>query len=147
MEVNQKLKVGATEFFDALAASIAYDVSQAVGKKVSPSQLYPGYRYKKKMKNKVRQEGDVDVVIKQFQSPTAYEARFQSAQGTNFITYRIEDNKDGSITVHYAEGFEGGSASKSLNYKLISWIYLRGAKKRITRMLTAMETYIKEQRN
>lgn len=144
MEVKQKLSVSAKDFFDALATSIAYDVSQAVGKKVSPTQLYPGYRYKKKMKNKVKREGDVDVVIKQFQPPECYEARFRSAQGTNIITYKIEDCKDGNIIVHYSEGFEGGSTAKSLNYKLMSWLYVRGAKKRISRMLLSMEGYIKE---
>lgn len=146
MEVKQKLNVSAKDFFDALATSIAYDVSQAVGKKVSPTQLYPGYRYKKKMKNKVRREGDVDVVIKRFASPDCYEARFRSAQGTNIISYEIEDCKDGNIIVHYSERFEGGSTSKSLNYKLMSWLYVRGAKKRISRMLLSMEGYIKERK-
>lgn len=146
MEVNQKLNVGAKEFFDALAVSVAYDVSRTVGKKVNPSQLYPGYRYQKKMKNKVRQEGDVDVVIKQFSSPDCYEARFKSSQGTNFILYKIEDMKDGNVMIHYSEGFEGKNTFRALNHKLISWLYLRGARKRISRMLLSMESYIKEQR-
>ena len=36
MEVNQTLNVEAKEFFDTLADSVAYDVSQAQGKTVEP---------------------------------------------------------------------------------------------------------------
>jgi len=62
MEVNQKLNVEAKEFFNALATSVAYDISQATGKKVNPDQVYSGFRYKKKMKNKMGQENHVDVM-------------------------------------------------------------------------------------
>jgi hypothetical protein len=145
MEVNQKLNVEAKEFFDALASSVAYDVSQATGKKVNPDQIYSGFRYKKKMKNKIGQDNHVDVVIKQFVSPSCYEAKFRTSQGTNVIFYEIEDSKDGSIMVHYREGFEGENTSNSLNYKLVSWFYQRGSKKRISRMLSSMESFIKGQ--
>jgi len=40
MEVSQKLNVEAKEFFNALATSVAYDISQATGKKVDPDQIY-----------------------------------------------------------------------------------------------------------
>lgn len=147
MEVSQKLQVGAKPFFDALATSVAYDVSQAVGKKVSPSQLYSGYRYTKKLKNKVKQVGDVQVTIKQFTSPVGYEASFRSSQGTNFISYQIEDLGDGSIIVHYSEGFTGDSTMKTLNHKIVSTLYNPGAKKRMTRMLLSMEQFVNSQEN
>jgi hypothetical protein len=146
MEVNQKLKVEAKEFFNALADSVAYDISQATGKKVNPDQIYSGFRYHKKMKNKMGQDNHVDVVIKQFVSPVCYEANFRSSQGTNVIVYEIEDGKDGNIVVHYKEGFEGKSTSNSLNYKIVSWFYQRNSKKRISRMLTSMEGFIQKQR-
>lgn len=146
MEINQKLNVEAKEFFDALATSIAYDVSQAAGKKVNPEEIYSGYSYKKKIKNKLGQDSQVDVVIKQFVSPSCYEVRFYSSQGTNAILYEIENSKDGSIVVHYKEEFEGKNSSKSLNYKMVSWFYQKSAKKRISRMLSSMEHFLKEQR-
>lgn len=142
MEVSRKLNVEATEFFNALASSVAYDITQATGKKVSPDQIYSGFRYKKKMKNKMGQESHVDVVIRQFVSPSCYEADFRSSQGTNVIFYEIEDSKDGNIVVHYRERFEGDSTSGSLNYKIVSWLYQRSSKKRISRMLSSMESFI-----
>lgn len=146
MEVNQKLNVEAKEFFNALANSVAYDISQATGKKVSPDQVYSGFRYKKKMKNKMGQENHVDVMIKQFVSPSCYEASFRTSHGTNVIFYEIEDSKDGNIMVHYREVFEGESTSYSLNYKIVSWFYQKGSRKRVTRMLSSMESFIKGQR-
>lgn len=147
MEVRKELKVSAEEFFQVLATSVAYDVSQATGKTVSESQLYSGYRYEKKMKNKVRREGDVDVVITQFVSPVCYEARFTSSQGTNVISYQMETTEQGNTMVHYQEGFEGSTASKSLNYRLVSWMYERNARKRISNMLEAMEHHINGQKS
>jgi len=146
MEVSQKLNVEAKEFFNALASSVAYDISQATGKKVNPDQVYSGFRYKKKIKNKMGQENHVDVVIKQFVSPSCYEASFRTSHGTNVIFYEIEDSKDGNIMVHYREGFEGESTSYSLNYKIVSWFYQKGSKKRVTRMLSTMENFIKGQK-
>ena len=146
MEVNQTLNVEAKEFFDTLAASVAYDVSQAQGKTVEPGQIYSGLCYKKKMKNKLGQESGVEVVIKQFVPPACYEAEFRSSQGTTAILYRIEAGGDGNIMVHYTEGFEGKHGSNSANYKIVSWFYARSAKKRISRMLSSMEGFIKERR-
>ena len=143
MEVNQKLNVGAKEFFDALASSVAHDISQATGKTVTSDQIYSGYCYKKKMRNKMGQESHVDVVIKQFISPSSYEAKFRSSQGTNTIFYEIEDDKDGNIVVHYRERFEGESVFSSLNYKIVSWFYQRSSQKRISRMLLSMESFIR----
>lgn len=146
MEINQKLNVEAKEFFDALAYSAAYDVSRATGKKVNQDQLYSGCRYKKKLKNKLGQDGEVEVKIRRFESPSCYEAQFRSSQGVNVILYEIEDDKNGSIMVHYKEEFEGASGAKALNYKLVSWFYRRSFKKRASRMLLSMESYIKGQR-
>ena len=143
MEINQKLNVGAKEFFDALATSVAYDISQATGKTVTPDQIYSGYCYKKKMRNKMGQESHVDVVVKQFVSPSCYEAKFRSSQGANSIFYEIEDDKDGNIVVHYREGFEGESVFSSLNYKILSWFYQRNSRKRVSRMLLSMESFIR----
>lgn len=142
MELVERLSVGPEEFFKALSKSAAYDVSQAVGKTVSPSQLYSGYTYKKKFKNKLGQAGETTVVLKKFEPPKAYEAWFKTSQGRNFISYEIEDLKDGSIKVHYQEGFEGKGMSYSLNYKLMSWLVQRGAKKRVRQTLKSMETFI-----
>ena len=143
MEVNQKLNVGAKEFFDTLASSVAYDISQSTGKTVTPDQIYSGYCYKKKMKNKMGQESYVNVMVKQFVSPSRYEAKFSSSQGANSIFYEIEDDKDGNIVVHYREGFEGESIFSSLNYKIVSWFYQRSSRKRVSRMLLSMESVIR----
>lgn len=142
MEVSQKLKVGATEFFDALASSVAYDIAQATAKEISPEQIHSGFCYKKRMKNKVGQKSYVDVVIKQFVAPVCYEADFRTSQGTNVISYKIEESNDGNIVVHYRESFEGENTLGALNYKIVSWLYNKSTKRRISRLLSSMESYI-----
>lgn len=142
MEVNQRLNVEAKEFFNVLASLAAYDISRSTGKKLNPDQLYSGFHYKKKIKNKMGQEGNVDMVINQFATPGCYEASFRTSQGSNVILYEIEDSNDGSIMVHYREGFEGENTSCSVNHKIVSWFYQKASEKRISRMLSAMERFI-----
>ena len=145
MDVKENLKVNADVFFDTLAESILYDISQALETPITMEQITPEYIYVKKMKNKLGQQGDVHVTIQQFLKPELYEASFQSTQGVNHISYKITDLHDGSIEVEYHEDFDGKNTSGSLNYKLFSSLYQHSAKKRVTRMLHSMETYIQHQ--
>lgn len=144
MEINEKLYVSADAFFDKLAESVAYDISSATGKKVRPKQVSKGYSYTKKLKNKVGRKGGVKVTITDFEAPKIYAAKFETNQGVNFISYKIEP-MDNGIGVTYSEGFEGGSAAKTLNYKIMSFFYSRGSKKKAQRLLRAIEKFIKDE--
>lgn len=146
MEINKILNVEAEEFFHVLASSAAYDIREATGEKINPEQIYAGLSYKKMMKNKLGQESQVEVLIRQFSPPSCYEACFYTSHGTNVIYYKIEDSKDGNIMVHYRESFEGGNSSYSLNYRISSWFYQKGLQKRITKMLLSIENFIQRQR-
>lgn len=143
MEITRHLQVEAKDFFDAIAESAAYDMTQSTGNHVTAAQIQPGYSYKKALKNKLGQKADVEITINRFLSPQQYEVSFRSTQGNNIVSYDIDSQPDGSIVVCYKENFEGINKTKSLNYKLVSWIYTRGAKKRILQTLAAIEQYIK----
>lgn len=143
MEINEKLYVKAEDFFEQLADSIAYDITNSTGKKVRPKAITKGYSYTKKMKNKMGKNGEVKVTITDFEAPKIYAAKFESVQGINYLSYAIESFPD-SIGVTYSEGFEGKTTSKSLNYKLMSFFYNRKSKKKASKLLRAMEHYIKE---
>ena len=143
MEVSEKLYVKADEFFDQMAESIAYDISNATGKKVRAKNITKGYSYTKKLKNKMGRKGDVKVTISDFERPRIYAAKFESINGTNFLSYEIEDLGD-SIGVTYNEGFEGATKMKSMNNKMMTFFYKRGSAKKARKLLRAMEQYINQ---
>lgn len=147
MEVTERLNVSADAFFDTLSQSVRYDIGQTLGQEMSEAQITPGYSYLKQMKNKVGQKGNIRVTIRHFLRPSRYEATFESAQGKNFISYEISALGENQIEVHYEEGFDGKNTSGSLNYKLLSGLMNRSAKKRMARTLHAMESYIQNRGN
>lgn len=144
MEVNEKLYVKADDLFNQMAESIAYDISNSTGKKVRAKNIKKGYSYTKRMKNKLGKKGDVKVTITDFEAPKKYAAKFESANGTNYLSYEIEDLGD-SIGVTYREDFEGATRMKTWNNKFMSFFYNRGSKKKARRLLRAMEQYIVQQ--
>lgn len=146
IEITEKLKVTAQEFFSQVIVSVLYDIKSATGKELSEAQLRKGYTYTKKMKNKVGRRGDVTVKITELQAPLRYSAEFKSYAGINKISYQMEEQEDGHIQVRYTEGYDGETKSQNLNYKLISVFYKRRAKKRTRQMLHAMEAYICQNR-
>nr|WP_294468027.1 DUF3284 domain-containing protein [uncultured Sellimonas sp.] len=147
MEIREKLQVTAEEFFSQMMVSVLYDIKSATGKEMKKEQLHKGYHYTKKMKNKVGRAGDVKVTITEYDPPHRYTASFDSASGTNRISYRIEETRDGEIEVCYLEDYEGETRSQNLNYRIIGALYTRSAKKRTKRMFHAMEDYIRKNRD
>ena len=63
MEIREKLRVTAEEFFSQMMVSVLYDIKSATGRDVKREQIHKGYHYTKKMKNKVGREGDVRIKI------------------------------------------------------------------------------------
>lgn len=146
MEVCEKLYVTAEDFWATLETSLAYDITQATGKNVRPKQIKKGYSYTKTLKNKTGRKGSVKVTITDFEQPVKYAAKFESSNGVNYITYTIEQLDVDHIGVTYSEGFEGATGTKAVNFKIMSFFYNRGAKKKATRLLRAIEKNIQEQK-
>lgn len=143
MELIHELNVGAGEFFGALAQSAAYDISQAAGKEIKPENIYSGYSYKKKMKNKMGQQGDVAVTVKEFLPSSRYFVSFETGQGLTTVCYEIEEKDEEHILVRYKEDYDSKSKLQNLNYRLISHFYHKKAEKRMRRTLDAVGEYAK----
>lgn len=142
MEVKEILNVSPGDFFDTLVQSVLHDISESTGKDMAETEIRPGFSYIKKMKNQLGQQGDVHVTIQEFHRPDRYQVQFKSVQGINVIAYEIKEQGERSIEVGYQENFEGKNTSSSLNYRLLSKLYQRKAKKRMEGMLHSMESYI-----
>lgn len=146
VEVQEKLYVSAQDFFNCVAESVAYDISDITGKNTRIKQIHKGFTYTKTMKNKVKQKGDVKVTITEWNPPYEYNAVFASTGGENTLSYRIEDLEDGYIGVTYKEDFMGASKAKEMNFKLVNVFYKKKAKKRAINLLRAIEKYVQEQK-
>ena len=145
IKVEEKLYVNADVFFDKIAESIAYDITASTGKNVRPKQIHKGFSYTKDMKNKMKRAGRVKVTITDFEAPRIYKAKFESSQGINTISYEIEQLDEDHIGVTYMEDFSGASGAKSVNFKIMSFFYNRGAKKKAVKLLRNMESYIQNE--
>lgn len=142
IEVKETLQVSAQDFFDQLLKSAAFDIRMSTGNNVNEKQIYSGYKYTKKMKTKLGRTGDVKVTITELKAPEQYAVKFESAAGKNMVVYSLESLGDNKVQVTYKEGFEGDTKSQDLNYKLISILYKRKAKKKTARKLHDIEAYI-----
>ena len=147
MEIREKLRVTAEEFFSQMMVSVLYDIKSATGRDVKREQIHKGYHYTKKMKNKVGREGDVRITVTEYDPPYRYSASFDSASGINRIEYRLEEAPESGIEVFYLEDYEGDTKSQDLNYRIIGALYRRSAKKRTKKMFHAMEDYIIKNRD
>lgn len=75
IQVQELLYIDAADFFKHIAESVAYDISEATGKKVRVKQLHKGFSYKKTMKNKVGRKGEVDINITAMGSTAYFQSR------------------------------------------------------------------------
>lgn len=131
--------VSAEKFFEQIEKSISYDIEKSTGKKIIP---YRGFKYKKIMQNKLGRKGDVEILIKDFKSPTIYIAEFKSINGINEISYDVKELGEDCIEVTYTESFNGNTKMLNVNFNFMNFFYKRRAKKRARKMLKSMESYI-----
>ena len=74
-------------------------------------------------------------------------ASFKSINGINKISYTIEEIEEYCIDVTYCEEFEGNSKSIDMNFKFMQFFYKRRAKKRASKILRAIESYLRQNNN
>lgn len=144
IQIKEKLKVNAEDFFRQLSESVVYDASEAVGRKVVLEELHEGYRYQKMIKNKIGMAGNVEVHILSWKPPYHYEVEFLSSNGINRLRYEVEEDVEAGIWVSYMENFEGNSKTLDLNFKIMSIFMNRSTKKRAKYLLHAMEEHLLE---
>ena len=146
IEVDLELEVTPEELFDVIVPSVLYDIKESTGKNVKVNQLHDNYTYKKKLKSNLGKEAGVKVTIAKFEYPVVYEARFESASGSNMMRYEVERLENGNSGLAYVEDFEGAGKMASMNGWLVGLIYNHKAKKDIKKRLRAMERSIIENR-
>jgi hypothetical protein len=145
MKVSISIEASASAFYNLLMDSIIHDIKQATNKKVTMKDLVSGYKYKKKLTSKMGKHEKATVKLLKIERPYCYEASFTNARGTNIIGYYIKEEDEGYIEVTYSEEYTNNKGQ--LNFKLMSLLYQRRSKKRITNLLRQMEIYLQTQKD
>lgn len=145
MELTKILNVSSKELDTFIQTMVVEDVKKATGKLVNIKDIGKGYKYRKALKSKMGKSGKVTTRIDELRE-NCYKASFESAQGTNTLSYTYHSIADEQTEVTYAEEFYGESSSKNWNFNIVSFFYKRSTKKRIKLMLEQIESYIQNNR-
>ena len=145
MKATVKLDVTPQEFFDSLAASVAYDAGEARGRHVGVDKLREGFSYRKSLTAKTGAERRVVTRITAWVPARRYAASITAGADVNTIAYELEPAGDG-VAITYEEGFSSQKAMSELNGKLVGAIYGLAAKRRVKQRFRQMEAYIKAHR-
>lgn len=145
MIIKKNLNVTVEEFYGFIQEMVLQDIREATGRTVDISEVQPGYKYKKKLTNRVGQVGNVKTEIVNLSSNN-YRAEFKSEQGINVLSYTYEALDDSNIELTYEEDFIGKSSAMKWNYKLMSLLYNHSNKKRIRLLLNQIEKLITDRR-
>jgi len=145
MEVSRIIEGSKKQLFSILMNSLLEDIKLSQEKEVKLEDIGKGYSYKKQLKTKVGKEGRIKVTITQLEIPVIYEATFESAQGFNTLSYRIEDIDESHFKLTYKEEFYSEKKSNNLNFGLMSKLYKRSNKKQANLVLSQLEAMMQKQ--
>ncbi|MBC6301163.1 DUF3284 domain-containing protein [Listeria booriae] len=137
MNVSTKLYISQKECFHTIAKSVIYDVKQATGKNL-PMQKLQGLKYRRKMSN----GATVETKITEFQFPNVYQFEITSRVNLHRTTYTVTEISDHVCEVTYKEEIEAEKWMQKMNNMLVGTIFAFLRKKRVTRLLKAMEASV-----
>jgi len=146
MKVSRIMNASAEEVYGLMLESAKADVEQATGKKINENDIKTGYSYRKNLTNRMGKEGSSIATFTRIIKPRVYEIEFKTARGFNKVIYEIEALENGQVEVTYEEVYDAADKRQDLNYKIVSFFYNRGSKKRMERMLELMEQHVANRR-
>lgn len=145
MIINKTLEVSINELDGFIKAMVKQDIENTTGKKVKQEDISRGYKYTKKIPNKMGKDTSTTTKIREL-STGKYEAVFETTQGINMISYTYHALDDNRIELVYEETFDADSKAKDINFKAMSFLYKRSSNKKANLMLAKIENHIIENR-
>lgn len=115
MEVTKTYNVSMQRMFDVLRNSFLEDYLTNTRQTLAPDQIVEGLSYIKSF----GKHNQVQVVVKQIESPYIYDVEIRSNRGINRMTYRLKELAEWQTEVTYSESIELGDIIGKLNYKLL----------------------------
>jgi hypothetical protein len=144
MIVTRTVNADIGVYWSTLMRGLRNDIDASNPNHIKFEDIGEGYSYKKKMGNRLGQEGDVKVTITSLKENAEYAAEFHSVQGTNSLSYKLEPIDEGQFKVIYEEDFSSEKRFNDWNFKLMSFLYGRGSKKRANQILDRIEQEMEE---
>ncbi|MDR1033362.1 MAG: DUF3284 domain-containing protein [Bifidobacteriaceae bacterium] len=144
MIVTRTVDGNINTYWRVLMQGLRNDIDMSNPNHVKFEDIGVGYSYTKKMGNRLGQRGDVLVTITALKENDEYAAEFHSVQGTNTLSYKLDPVDDNSFTVTYTEGFSSEKRFNDWNFKIVSFLYNRGSKKRANSILDRVEEEMEE---
>jgi hypothetical protein len=139
MKVTRHIEGDYKRCWKVLMDGFINDVAYATGKHLKARDITEGYTYNKRMHGKI-QSADVKVALTKLVKNEIYEASFYTRQGVNTLSYTLVPSDEHSFDLIYEETFAGSKASINMNHKLMSFLYSRGSKKRINKVLDKVQS-------
>jgi len=132
----------ATRFYELLLTSVKHDIEQKTGEPIELSDIQSGYVYEKLLTNKMGSQGAAKTTLTHIEPPHLYEAAFDTARGTNTVTYQITELAAQLIEVTYREKYEPINRVAGLNHRIMSFFYNRSNRKRMLQLLQQMKAHL-----
>ena len=143
IEVEKELNISAKDAFDLFSKIIIEDIKSSTGKELNKEEIHSGYSYKKKMKNKLKQSANVEVLLSIYEPNRVYETQYISGDGNYTTRYTVEEIDDKSIKVTYFEEYKANATLSRANSKLIDFFTKRRNKSIAKQRLELIEKTVK----
>ncbi len=138
MIVKMNMQVSSQDFYDYLIHSILLDVLKNEEKILEEQDIVEGFSYLKKIRN----HDPVKVEVIDIQKPILYTSCITYGTSENHIAYQIRKLDDKRIEVEYKEEYKSSKKLEQWNFYLLNFLFSKRNKKKMTKMLRAMENYI-----
>lgn len=142
MKVSIEMNCSQISFFDYLTQSLMTDIFKNTDHFRPEDEIKKGLCYKKKIKREHQHEYDAYVEITEYKKPSIVQSKIQIGSNTHISGYEISKLDDEHIKVTYIEIFDSTKKLNVWNFKLMNLLLSRVNKKKMKRMLEAMETHI-----
>ncbi|MGL5978270.1 MAG: DUF3284 domain-containing protein [Erysipelotrichaceae bacterium] len=142
MKIEVQLSVNAPALYQLLIQSAKHDI-KTIHPEVEDEAIQVGYTYEKSMRTRLGMDSATRLSLSSLDENKRYAYVVASGKGSYEVSYTLDSNADG-VLVTYEESFDSDAKMQSWNYKLMSALYKRKSKKRMTAMLRQMEAFILE---
>jgi hypothetical protein len=145
MKVTRHIEGDYTACWKVLMDGFINDVASATGRRLRRRDIVKGYSYDKKMTGRIGKAGLVKITLTGLIPDQFYEASFESRQGVNTLSYQLVPQGAEEFDIVYEEHFKSPRRMTDWNYKIMSFLYSRGSKKRINKVLDKVQALTKQQ--
>lgn len=146
MKIQLRLNVSGEDFFDYLVHALFHDIrrNQVLLEK---ENIQSGYEYKKELVSQSGKREQALVKITKLTRPVCYEVQIQTEMGIHMISYGCSETEQNQCWVTYTEEYQSDQRLNQWNTSLMGFLFQRSHKKKMKRMLLAMEKHIISERS